>query len=203
MSIWSCEKSRQLLCWLYNRETWVSWKGDENLESLIFSVWNLCLRQSFDLHLFPTDTLSLSNDAFKVRCQELPRTKEQLTKIPPDGNIWKAIQSGFKAMSYYCSHRELSHKVYRPRFHQRCSKHLLFHFFFPHNIKNVSKGENKRCMGCMCCFILHSGMINLELHSYIMLQTVLVSIQNSNQWIVYHIYLGVSLWKMLWLVIIF
>lgn len=69
---------------------------------------------------------------------------------------------------------------------------LLSYFFFPHNIKDVSKGENKRCMECTD-FVFLSGMINLELHSYIILQTVLVSIKNSNQWIVYHICHGGSL----------
>lgn len=192
MSILSREKSRQLLSWLYNRERWVSWKGDENLESLVFFSFGICI---CDNHLtFSCFSLVcwVCNNAFKVHFQELPRTKEQSTKIPPDGNIWKAIQSGFKAVRSYCSHRALSHKAYCPRFHPRCCKHLLSYFIFPHNIKNVSKGENKRCRGCTY-FVFHSGMINLELHSSIILQTVLVSIKNSNQWIVYHICHGVSL----------
>lgn len=192
MSILSREKLRQLLSWLYNRQRWVSWKGDENLESLVFFSFGICI---WDNHLtFSCFSLVcwVCNNAFKVHFQELRRTKEQSTKIPPDGNIWKAIQSGFKAMSYYCSHRALSHRVYRPRFHPRCLNIFCLTSFFPTTSKMFPRGENKRCMGCTY-FVFHSRMINLELHSYIILQTVLVSIKNLNQWIVYHICHGVSL----------
>lgn len=64
-----------------------------------FPVWDLCLRHN---HL----TFCYFPLVRYLIFQELTRTKEQLTEIPPDGNIWKAILRDFKAVSYFCSHRE-------------------------------------------------------------------------------------------------
>lgn len=43
------------------------------------------------------------DNAFNGHLRGLSRTKEQLTKTPPDGNIWKAIRRDFKAMCRNCS----------------------------------------------------------------------------------------------------
>lgn len=98
-------------------------KLENRWHSLIPSILDLCLRHNY--LPFSCFLLLLSLITTSRFIQAVPRTKEQLTEIPPDGNIWKAIQRGFKAISCSCSHREIVSQC--PRFYHRYSKHLLFY----------------------------------------------------------------------------
>lgn len=92
------KKPRQLLCCLDNRETGWRSPGVPGCP-----VWGLCLRHKhMPFSCFP---LVLSLKRF---LSGLPRTKERLTKVPPGGTIWKAIQGGFHAMSPPCPEDSLA-----------------------------------------------------------------------------------------------